>query len=128
MAKKDFYLPVDWDRPEWIGNPNNQKIVAEYQEDRYHVGLRVQDFRCPRFIKHPYAGTRSMYLTVMLETTASYQHVFVMRSWARCTPGTMERAEHIFSNLVAIASKVLSKRPKDMELFINRVADLKRLP
>ena len=124
---KSLYEAPDWGSQKWTGDPRNQKWVARFEYGPYRVGLRFQDFRCPRFIHDRHFGEVHISVNAFLGGDR-FTYASAWRNWEGLTPDNMREAELVFSNLAAAASKVVGKRAKEADVYLNRVAGLKRLP
>jgi hypothetical protein len=122
---KEEHLPLDWNRMVWVGNPNNQRIVAKYTLNEFCVTLSVQDFRCPRFAKHPRFGQAHPFMALSLGDELETK-LFIFDSAPTFTDKDRERFEHNYWNAVFAAGRVIGHRPKESEKFLRKLLGLPR--
>ena len=125
MQKLPDNLDIDWSRRPWFGNPDNQYVVARFRNAEFFVGVSCQSFTCPRFRKNPHFGKTYPFLALRLgdDRKALTKCTFLFRSWDNDGAYVRKVVEAVYRALCFCSGKVIGKRPKESERYLNAVAN-----
>jgi len=118
-------IPLNWDSNLLYGNPRNQRLIANYWEGRFNIGMSMQDFSLPGYTKPSHIPERMIYMSCVLNPRKGrYREraIYVFRTIGEDTPANREEAEAVYQRLIFITNKVSNKRCKESEKLLRRLA------